>query len=345
MKTAIPRLLALAIGVILLTSAYHRTNSVPLMTKAANNFLNSLTPDQRAKATYKFEDDERFDWHFIPKERKGLPLREMTPRQKELATAMLCAGLSQQGYVKAVSIMSLEEVLRLIEKSDTERRNPEKYYFTVFGTPSETGTWGYRVEGHHVAQNWTIVNGKVNGAPSFFGSNPAEVKEGPHKGLRILAAEEDLGRSLLNSLDGEQKKVAIVDQTAYKDIITAADRKAALKGQPNGLSASKMNAKQFEALMALLEEYARNMPDQIAELREEQIKKAGKNIYFAWAGVAERGGPHYYRVQAPSFLIEYDNTQNDANHIHSVWRDYEGDFGLDLLKMHYQSSHSNAGAR
>jgi hypothetical protein len=345
MKTAIPRLLLLSLGVILLTSAYHRTNSVALMTKAANNFLNSLTPEQQAKATYKFEDDERFDWHFIPKERKGLPLREMTPRQKELASALLCAGLSQQGYIKAVSIMSLEEVLRLIENSDTERRNPEKYYFTVFGTPSENGTWGYRVEGHHVSQNFTIVNGKVIGGPSFFGSNPAEVKQGPHKGLRILAAEEDLGRAVLNSLDDSQKKVAVVSTTALKDIITMADRKAALKGQPSGLSASKMNAKQFEALMALMEEYARNMPDQIAEIREEQIKKAGKNIYFAWTGVAERGGPHYYRVQTPSFLIEYDNTQNDANHIHSVWRDYEGDFGMDLLKMHYQSSHSSGGAQ
>ena len=112
------------------------------MSKAANNFLNSLTPEQRAKATYKFEDDQRFDWHFIPKERKGLPLREMTARQKELAQALLCAGLSQQGYVKAVSIMSLEEVLRLIEGSSTEYRNPEKYFFTVFGTPSDNGHLG-----------------------------------------------------------------------------------------------------------------------------------------------------------------------------------------------------------
>src|SRR5690349_10648918 len=260
MKTAIPRILLLSLGVILLTSAYHRTNSVSLMAKAANNFLNSLTPEQKAKATYAFDNDERFNWHFIPKERNGLPLREMTPRQRELATALLCAGLSQQGYIKAVSIMSLEEVLRLIENSSTEYRNPEKYFFTVFGTPAENGTWGYRVEGHHVAQNFTVVNGKVIGAPSFFGSNPAEVREGPHKGLRILAAEEDLGRELLNSLDGEQKKVAVVDQTAYKDIITAASRKAALQGQPNGLPASKLNAKQFELLMTLLEEYARNLP-------------------------------------------------------------------------------------
>ena len=333
------RLLLLSLGVILLTSAYHRTNSVSLMSKAANNFLNSLTPEQKAKATYKFEDDERFDWHFIPKERKGLPLREMTARQKEYALGLLCAGLSQQGFVKAVSIMSQEEVLRLLEGSATEYRNPEKYFFTVFGTPSDTGTWGYRVEGHHVAQNFTIVNGKVIGAPSFFGSNPAEVRQGPRKGLRILAAEEDRARDLLNALDAEQKKVAIVDQTAYKDILTAASRKAALEGQPSGLQASKMNAKQFEMLMALLEEYAQNVPEQMAQAREELIKKAGKNIYFAWSGVPQRGGPHYYRVQAQAFLVEYDNTQNEANHIHSVWRDINGDFGLDLLKAHYQTSH------
>src|SRR5689334_1177388 len=184
MKPSVLRLLAIGAGAMLLTSAYVRVPSSSVMETTAKNFLNSLTPEQRAKATYKFEDDQRFDWHFIPKERKGLPLREMTARQKELATALLCAGLSQQGYIKAVSIMSLEEVLRLIENSSTDYRNPEKYFFTVFGTPDEKGTWGYRIEGHHVAQNFTIVNGKAIGGPSFFGSNPAEVRQGPHKGLR-----------------------------------------------------------------------------------------------------------------------------------------------------------------
>jgi hypothetical protein len=179
----------------------------------------------------------------------------------------------------------------------------------------------------------------VAGAPSFFGANPAEVREGPRKGLRVLFAEEDLGRAVIQSLDPAQRKIAIVDPVAYKDIISFDSRQAALKGQPSGLLASKMNAKQFEALMALLEEYARNMPDQIAEAREEQIKKAGKDIYFAWAGGTEKGEPHYYRVQTASFLIEYDDTQNNANHIHSVWRDFNGDFGVDLLKLHYQASH------
>ena len=165
------------------------------------------------------------------------------------------------------------------------------------------------------------------------------MKEGPRAGLRTLAAEEDLGRDLLNSLDTDQRKVAVVDQTAYKDILTSANRKASIEGQPSGLSATKMNSKQFALLMSLLEEYAQNMPEQLARAREEQIKKSGKNIFFAWAGTGDRGAPHYYRLQAPTFLIEYDNTQNNANHIHSVWRDYNGDFGLDLLKTHYQQSH------
>jgi hypothetical protein len=226
-----------------------------------------------------------------------------------------------------------------MEKDSGERRNPDGYFFTIFGEPSAEGTWGYRVEGHHLSQNYTVVGGKVIDSPSFFGTNPAEIKQGPRKGMRVLAAEEDLARELVTSLEGEQKKVAIVDQTAYKDIFTMASRKAALEGQPSGLPASKLNTKQFGMLTALLEEYANNVPEQMAQARMEQIKKVGKNLQFAWAGSLDRGGPHYYRVQSPVFLIEYDNTQNDANHIHSVWRDYNGDFGLDLLKAHYQTSH------
>jgi hypothetical protein len=339
MRNILPRALAVTLGIVLLTSAYNRTNSPSVMTEAANRFLAALTPEQKAKATFSFEDDERQNWHFIPKERKGLPLREMNSYQKHLAAALLSAGLSQQGYIKAVTVMSLEDVLRVLEKDDGERRNPEKYYFSVFGKPGEESTWGYRVEGHHLSQNYTVVKGKVAGAPSFFGANPAEVREGPRAGLRTLAAEEDLGRDLLNALDAAQRKVAIVDQTAYKDILTSANRKASLEGQASGLSATKMNSKQFALLMTLLEEYAQNMPEQLARAREEQVKKAGKNIFFAWAGGGDRGAPHYYRVQAPTFLVEYDNTQNNANHIHSVWRDYNGDFGLDLLKTHYQQSH------
>jgi hypothetical protein len=339
MKSFYFRLAAAAVGVMLLTSAYHRLNSSALMAEAANRFLASLTPDQRTKATFAFAEEERQNWHFVPIERKGLALRDMTSAQKHLATALLSAGLSQQGFFKAETVMSLEEVLRAIEHGTGPERDPEKYYVSIFGTPSVDGTWGYRVEGHHLSQNYTVVGGHAVSGPSFYGANPAEVREGPRKGLRTLGAEEDLGRAVIQSLDAAQRHVAIVDPVAYKDIITFDSRQAALKGQPSGLLASKMSAKQFELLMALLEEYARNMPDQIAEAREEQIKKAGKDIYFAWAGGTEKGEPHYYRVQTASFLIEYDDTQNNANHIHSVWRDFNGDFGVDLLKLHYQASH------
>src|SRR6202008_4514967 len=200
------------------------------MTECANRFLAALDANQRGKATFPFESDERMNWHFIPKERKGLPLRKMTPYQKHLASALLAARLSQTGYIKAVTIMSLEDVLKVMENDSGERRNPEKYYFSVFGTPSESGPWGYRVEGHHLRQNFTVVNNKVIDGPSFFGSNPAEVREGPRKGLRILAGEDELGIELIHALDEQQQKVAIVDPTAYQDILTAASRKAALQG-------------------------------------------------------------------------------------------------------------------
>jgi hypothetical protein len=339
MKQIAVRLAAVALCGLLLVAAYNRVPAAGVMSQAANAFLASLTPEQKAKATFKFDDDERMNWHFIPKERKGLPLREMSPFQKHLASALLSAGVSQSGYIKAATIMSLEDVLRIQEKDNGERRNPEKYYFSIFGEPGDHGTWGYRVEGHHLAQNFTIVNGKVIGAPSFFGANPAEVKEGPRKGLRALPGEEDLGRDLMTALDESQRKAALLDKTAYKDILTMANRKAAIEGQASGLLASKMNSKQFALLQALIAEYTNNAPEQLAQHRSEQAKKAGKNIHFAWTGVLDKGGPHYYRVQAPSFLIEYDNTQNGANHIHSVWRDYNGDFGLDMLKEHYQTSH------
>src|SRR5215831_13800286 len=218
-----------------------------LMTECANRLLAALDENQRGRASFPFDADERMNWHFVPDNttvaidtlavRKGLPLRDMSPYQKHLASALLAAGLSQTGYIKAVTIMSLEEVLRLIENDSGERRNPEKYYFSVFGTPSDGGTWGYRVEGHHLSQNYTVVNGTVVDGPSFFGANPAEVRQGPRKGLRTLAGEDDLGIELIHALDEQQQNVAIVNPTAYEEILTAATRKAALQGQPSGLSA------------------------------------------------------------------------------------------------------------
>ena len=339
MHPMLPRLGLIAVSALLLTAAYNRTNSASIMTEAANRFLASLTPEQRAKATFSMDDAERMHWFYVPIERKGLPLREMSPFQQHLASALLASGLSQIGYIKAVTIMSLEDVLKMMEKDSGERRNPEKYYFSIFGTPSDTEPWGYRVEGHHLSQNYTVMNGHVVDGPSFFGSNPAEVRIGPRAGLRVLAAEEDLGREVITSLDPAQRKLAIVEGEVPKDILTTNSRKAALSGQPSGILASKMSAAQFDKLQALVTEYANNVPGTVAQAREEQIRKAGKNIWFAWSGGVNKGDPHYYRVQTALFLIEFDDTQDNANHIHSVWRDFNGDWGEDLLKDHYQSSH------
>jgi len=341
------RLLAGCLIASVLPLCAHETHSIRRMTAAAKNFLASLDPAQKEKAMFAFGDEERQFFHFIPSEdvqkrynrpRKGLPLREMTVAQRHLAGALMSAGLSQQGYIKATTIMSLEEVLKMIENDSGERRNPEKYFFSIFGEPSETGTWGYRIEGHHVSMHFSIVNGKVVGNPMFLGANPAEVRVGPRKGLRALAPEEDLGRDLIQALTPEQRKVAIVSEKAYPDILTEASRKASLQGQPSGLQASKMTAAQRKLLDALLAEYTENLPEELAAQRRARIKQAGNNLFFAWAGVLERGGPHYYRIQAPSFIIEYDNTQNNANHIHSVWRDINGDWGVDLLEEHYKTA-------
>jgi hypothetical protein len=337
-------LVTLAIaGLVTAAVVQQRRNTPATLADAAGNFLASLTPEQMQKATFQFEDEERFNWHFIPRERKGLPLREMTATQQHLAHALLSAALSQRGYQKATTIMSLEEVLKVLENDSGERRNPEKYYFSLFGKPADKGNWAFRVEGHHLSLNFTVADNRMATTPLFLGANPAEVRQGPRKGLRVLHREEDLGRALMTALTPEQRKTALVSETAYKDILTEASRKAALKGQPSGLSAAKMTADQRRMFDELLAEYVYNVPEDTAEKRVTQIRNAGTNIFFAWAGVLERGGPHYYRIQAPTFLIEYDNTQNNANHIHSVWRDFEGDFGGDLLKQHYATSDKGHG--
>lgn len=351
-------LFAFLLALLAAPATAHPHHARPRMVQTAKQFIASLTPEQREQTLFRFDDEERFFWQYIPTDdipgrygrpRKGLMLREMTPAQKHLAAALLSAGLSQQGYIKATTIMSLEDVLRVIEKDMKGRRDPEKYHFSIFGEPADEGAWGYRIEGHHVSLHFTVVKGRAVGNPTFLGSNPAEVRTGPHAGLRVLAAEEDHARALLAALTPEQRKAAIVSEKAPADILTAADRQAALKGQPSGLKAAAMNAEQLKLLETLITEYIDNLPAELAGQRQERLKAAGRELWFAWAGSVERGGPHYYRVQGPTFLIEYDNTQNQANHIHTVWRDFNGDWGVDLLKEHYATSpaahgHTAAGS-
>jgi len=305
------------------------------MATAANNFLAALTPEQRAKAAFEWKSEERFDWHFIPKPRKGLPFKEMTSAQRSLGQALLSSGLSQRGFAKAATIISLEQVLFDLDDS-APLRNAEMYYVSIFGEPGK-GAWGWRVEGHHLSLNFAVQGDEVLAVtPSFFGSNPAEVMKGPRKGLRVLGQEEDLGRELAKSLDAEQQKVAIVATNAPRDIITSNNRKAKAL-EPQGIAAAKLKPQQKETLMKLLREYVFRYRNEIAEADLKRINDSGaEKIYFAWAGGLEPGQGHYYRIQGPSFLMEYDNTQNNANHIHTVWRDLQNDFGEDLLRQHYE---------
>ncbi|HSH93970.1 MAG TPA: DUF3500 domain-containing protein [Roseimicrobium sp.] len=306
------------------------------MTDAARNFLTALTPDQKAKATYELKADERLNWHFIPKPRNGLPLKEMTIAQRHLAMALLGTGMSSKGQAKALTIMSLEQILHDMENK-SPKRDPELYYVTIFGTPDEKAPWGWRVEGHHLSLNFTVGGDDTASTPSFMGTNPGEVREGQRKGVRVLGYEEELGRTLVKSLNAEQKKAAIYSETAPKDVITAAERTVkALEAV--GVSYSKLNKEQQSNVEAIINEYIHRVRPEIAAKDLAKIKASGMDkILFAWAGSMERGQGHYYRVQGPTFLLEYDNTQNDANHVHAVWRDFDGDFGTDLLKKHYAS--------
>lgn len=341
-QTAIRATLVL-LGTVALTTAYQRTKSSVVMENAANNFLAMLSPEQKAKATFTVDDKERLNWHFVPRERKGLPLREMDAGQRAMAEALLSAGLSQSGYTKVANILSLEPVLKVMEKDAGGRRDAAGYFFSIFGQPSQTETWGWRFEGHHVALNYTVVKGQaIASSPTFFGANPAEIKDAGRKGFRALAREEDMGRELLQSLDAKQKTEALIDPTAPKDILTSNKLKVE-PIDPKGIVSSKLNKKQLELLMGLIAEYTGNMPEDVGIARMGAVKKAGvANIHFAWLGGVDRSQPHYYRIQGPTFLVEYDNTQNNSNHIHSVWRDYRGDFGLDVLSAHYQRFHQRA---
>jgi hypothetical protein len=316
------------------------TGTSAAMVTASEAFLGSLNPEQRALARLSIEDDQRQDWHYIPKPRKGLPYKQLGHDQIQLANALLRTGLSQQGFQKVSTIMSLEPILREIEQGGGPARDPELYYFCVFGEPHSSKPWGWSMEGHHISLNYTIIDQSlVASTPSFLGAHPAEVQHGPRQGLRTLSSEEDLARTLLKSLDDKQRAQAVISESAPSDILSGNSRKAD-PIKPAGVPATGLSGKQADILMSVLSEYAGNMAPDIAAVRMGKLRSAGlSSIYFAWAGRFEHGHPHYYRIQGPTFLIEYDNIQNNANHIHSVWRDFNGDFGADLLAEHYKSAH------
>lgn len=319
----------------------------------AQAFLETLTPEQRRAAVLSFSAEDRVDWHYTPRpgQRKGVAFKTMTKTQQDAALDLLRGSLSEVGYSKAETIRELEQLL--LEQEGNAIRDRELYFFAFFGELSASGTWGWRYEGHHISQNWTIVNGRtIASTPQFLGANPAAVRAGRMAGTRVLAKEIDLARALLGSLSPALKAAAVVSDEAPRNLLTSNDRIAAMQ-EHSGVAYRQLNVEQRAIMWSLIEEYAHVQPSAIAEERLEKIRAAGlAEIRFAWMGPAEPGPGHYYRIQGPTFLIEYDNNplargyeQQDANHVHSVWRDFNGDFGRDLLAAHYLAfPHSRANA-
>jgi hypothetical protein len=303
------------------------------MIAAANAFRKALTPEQLSQASFPFDDPERLNWHFIPRERKGLPLKQLEGEALKTAKAFIHSGLSEAGYDQALNIMSLEEVLYLLEGGDREyrreRRDPGKYYLSIFGEPSEKGLWGWRLEGHHISLNFTLQDGEVvSSTPEFFGANPGTIDAGLGRQIRVLGPEEDIARQILKLCTPEQLKMAWISKTA-PDEVPGPGAPQAEVGPAVGLPYSRMSDDQKKLLEDLLSEYLRNMPPSIEQDRRRELQEAGlAQIHFAWWGESELHQRHHYRVQGPTFVIEYNNTQNNANHVHSMWRSLKGDFNI-----------------
>lgn len=312
----------------------------------AKRFISLLTEAQKTESVFPFDIEERYNFHFVPMKRRGITFNEMNPQQHKLALELLRSCLGSETFQKTREIMELEIVLKELEKRKPEDnyRDPGNYHFTIFGNPSPSSIWGWRFEGHHISFNFSF-NRKtlVSGTPGFMGSNPAIVLNGPMAGKQVLKQESDKGFAVISSLTAVQLKKAIIDTVAFKDILTF-DKRKALLGNPEGIRYSELTKVQQSLLLQLISVYVHRFRNDFAEKMMQDIKNEGlDNIWFAWAGhtKAEIGKGSYYRVQGPAIVIEYDNTQNNANHVHSVVRDLKNDFGGDLLLEHYKKGHSH----
>jgi len=310
------------------------------MARAARGFVATLDADQRAKALIPFTDANRLDWHYVPRARSGLSLKEMAPAQRLLAQALVSSGLSARGSAAIASIMSLEPVLSA-QENNPRRRDLDLYYLTIFGLPGTEAPWGWRFEGHHISLNFTFpAPGSRAATPLFLGSNPAEIRSGAREGFRALPDEDDLGRAFVKGLSDAQRSVAIIAARAPNEIVNSPGRK---DSKPEGIPWAQLDDAQRQHLLELVRTFLDRSRTEVAVDELARIEAAGfGNLHFAWAGGLEPGEGHYYRIQSGSFVIEFDNVQDGANHIHSVWRDLDRDFGLDLLAEHHRAAHTRS---
>jgi Protein of unknown function (DUF3500) len=294
------------------------------MADAATRLITTLDDTQKAEALFTFDSPERFNWHWIPRPRKGLPFKALRADQRALAFSLLNTGLSTKGQIRAATIMSLEEILRVAEHGTGPVRDSELYFVSVFGTPSEEGEWAWRIEGHHLALNFTLKGGKVIGAtPFMFGSNPATVQSGPRRGLRNLSDIEKYSTVLLKSLSPEQLKEAIVEPVA-PEVTTTPNSAQAQVSTPRGVSSDSFTEEQRDTLKKLYQAYVLNFAEPI---RAELLDQHDKIVHFAWFGDPNVAKNHAFTLQGSSFFIDFNDTQNDVNHIHTFFRSLVGDFG------------------
>jgi hypothetical protein len=329
---------ALALGSALVLPALVRARDP--MAEAALAFLESVGPGRRGDVVFPFDGEERADWHYIPRSRVGVPLKDLKKEQRELVFALLRTALSDQGMRKVDGIIQLEGILGDIS-GNTGFRDPENYAVAIFGDASGTEPWAWRFEGHHLSLSFTVVSGAGFAVtPAFFGTNPAEVRGGHrHTGLRVLKREHDLAFQLIGGLSAAQRECAILQPRSFGDILTGPGREDSLR-RPQGLSLAAMNDAQRGQAFDLVEAYIRNMRAAIAEREIRDLRDAGlEKLHFAWAGGTAPDAPHYYRLHGPTVIIEYDNTQDGGNHAHSVWHAPRDGLGRDLLRRHHEHDH------
>jgi len=354
-----PRLVALACCIVVVctialwpTDAIAQAKSAAAMTQAANAFLASLTPEQRAKAVMRFDDEERFVWQESPGPRAGVVLRDLNDAQKKLAMDLLRVSVGDGGYQRIEASRARETVLSAQQKTPEGQsvRHPELFYVGIFGTPSTTNPWGWTFEGHHISTHFTIRGNQVSTTPMFLGSQPNDLPAARLEGTalaaaqkippalagRILGPEEDKGRALVQSLDAKQRAMTVFARTEKRDadMLSGINTRRVAPLSSPGLPARQMNAKQKALLVALVEEYLTRMPADVAADRRRRLLEGAAldDITFQWDGSTESGQAHAYIVQGPTFLIEYaQNRGNNVGHVHTIWRDFNGDFGTDII--------------
>jgi Protein of unknown function (DUF3500) len=311
---------AASAAALALRPIWAQTSTPAAMSQAVNDFLGSLDAAQREKTRFDFASDERQNWNWVPRSRRGLPLGEMTTAQRQRVDGLLQAGLSATGAARVPVLISLQNDIR---------RDPSLYFVTVFGNPGDP-RWGWRFEGHHLSINATLVNGRVSMTPLFFGASPTVVTSGPRQGLRAMDREERAGRELLLSLDAATRSRAIFRERALTNLATTTQR-SITPLEPVGITVERFSARQRALLNEVIEGYVGAMPTSVAEGYRARVREAAPaQVRFGWAGETVEGRPHYHRVQGPSFLLEFDNSRDSGRHIHSVWREFGGDFGSGL---------------